>query len=209
MNLNNQLYKIDKLNCEVFYYQQFLTEEESHKIFNFLNENFHFNRQRVSIDDQHSYKLNRSTLIFTDKETIEQNIIPKTWGKETPIIQWPDLIFQIKEKIEKLTDKKYNICLCNYYLNGKRNIGWHSDKEEYGSISSIASISLGASRNFLFRKIENNNDIHNLILCNGSLLIMGQGCQENYQHCLPLDKTINQPRINLTFRLFDKNRYNL
>ena len=40
-------------------------------------------------------------------------------------------------------DKKYK------RKNGKRGIGFYSDKEEYGSVSCIASISLGEEREFI------------------------------------------------------------
>jgi alkylated DNA repair dioxygenase AlkB len=47
-----------------------------------------------------------------------------------------------------------DICLCGWYANGKKKIGWHRDREELGNQTPIASISLGAERLFEFR--ENN-----------------------------------------------------
>ncbi len=117
------------------------------------------------------------------------------------------LMLALKEKIEGLTGKKYNICLANYYSTGRRAIGFHSDNEEYGSTSNIASISLGGQRKFVFRKKENKEEKVGLVLKNGSLLIMGEGCQEKYEHSLPADKNCKTPRINLTFRLFSADRY--
>jgi hypothetical protein len=196
------------LNCKTHYYENFLDPEESKLIYDYITTTYDLKNQTVTTKDGHSYKLNRSTLIFTDEETIKMGVIPRTWGAETPIIIWPEEISQIKTKIEQLTGKKYNICLCNFYKNGKNNIGWHSDKEEYGSVSSIASISLGAEREFSFREVDNFLQIYPIILKNGSLLIMGENCQERYQHRIVPDKTIKESRINLTFRLFDNERYN-
>ena len=46
---------------------------------------------------------------------------------------------------------KFNVCLLNYYQNGTQRIGWHSDREEPGRSTPIASISLGVPRQFLIR----------------------------------------------------------
>jgi hypothetical protein len=204
--MSGQLVKLP-LDCDVDYCEHFLDEKNAQEIFDHIINSYDLKRQSVSLKDGAQYKLNRSTLVFTDEETAKLNIIPKIWGEKTPVIIWPECITKIKNKIEQLTGKTYNICLCNHYENGKRNIGWHSDNEEHGSLSSIASISLGAQRQFNFRKSHNFSEIYPTTLANGSLLIMGERCQENYQHCVPFDKSVSEPRINLTFRRFDKDRY--
>lgn len=59
----------------------------------------------------------------------------------------------------------------------------------------------------IFEWITSNYDDHSdeypIDLPNGSLLLMGDGCQERYEHSLPLDPGCTAPRINLTFRPFD------
>ena len=39
------------------------------------------------------------------------------------------------------------------------------------------------------------------ILTDGDLLLMLPGCQEKYQHSIPVRKRIKEPRLNLTFRV--------
>ena len=97
--------------------------------------------------------------------------------------------------------------MCNYYANGKRGIGFHSDQEEYGSVSCIAPISLGEEREFIFREKENKDNKTSMALEHGSLLVMLNNCQENYEHSIPYNKKYKNPRINLTFRLFSEDRY--
>ncbi|MBT5048063.1 MAG: hypothetical protein HOM58_06130 [Rhodospirillaceae bacterium] len=63
----------------------------------------------------------------------------------------------------------------------------------------------GEEREFAFRSLENEDDIYRLDLKSGSLLVMGKGCQENYQHALPYNDEYKNPRINLTFRPFGWN----
>ena len=91
---------------------------------------------------------------------------------------WNGLVKNIKEKIENETGKEYNICLCNYYATGKRGIGFHSDQEEYGSVSCIASISLGEEREFVFRKKDDPDNRTSIVLEHGSLIIMGNKFKE-------------------------------
>ncbi|HEV2917061.1 MAG TPA: hypothetical protein VGW78_04920, partial [Candidatus Babeliales bacterium] len=69
-----------------------MNEDESSDIYDYIINQCDLKRHRVKVSDQVSYKLNRSTVIFTDEETIKQGIIPKTWGEETPIIIWPNLV---------------------------------------------------------------------------------------------------------------------
>jgi alkylated DNA repair dioxygenase AlkB len=207
MDQKTKKVKLLPLNCLVWYSPDFLDLMESQTIFNYIINNFPLQRRTVQISDRPQSKLKRSTLIFTDQKIIDQKIIPKMWGIDTPMIIWPQIITNIKNKIENLTGKVYNICLCNFYSHGKQCVGWHSDQEEYGSRSSIVSISLGCERKFLFREIENNGNIYEIRLESGSLLIMGENCQERYEPCVPVDKNIKQARINLTFRLFDADRY--
>lgn len=78
--------------------------------------------------------------------------------------------------------------MANYYSTGRNNIGWHSDNEEKGDIECIASFSFGARREFAFRNKGEKEQLLSLELGLGSLLVMNEGCQENYEHCLLQDK---------------------
>ena len=102
--------------------------------------------------------------------------------------------------VEEFAGVKFNSCLLNLYHNGDEGMGWHSDDEEsLGKNNTIASLSLGAERKFLF-KHKQTKQINSFILEHGSLLIMKDATQRNWLHSLPKSKIIVQPRINLTFR---------
>lgn len=191
---------MDSVSC-IEYYPGFINEPET-VYDNLLNLPF---KDRYVLDDEgkEKYKLQRSTCVFGDEGISDDP--PRIWGSDNPIRPWTPELYRIKNKIEDLTKKKYNVCLCNYYESGKKAINWHSDNEEKGSISSIASVSLGSERRFEIRNKE-TGQVNRWILQNGSLFLMKEGCQENYIHRLPKDKS-QTGRINLTFRLFDKMRY--
>ena len=154
-------------------------------------------------DGDVTYKLKRATCAFGDPGVYA----PAIWGKDLTVLPWPERLREIKDKVEAYVGTRYNICLCNYYETGRNNIGWHSDREEALSPANIASISLGAARSFGFQHINNADERYVMVLEPGSLLVMGNGCQEEYRHALLPDKDLKEGRINLTFRLFDDQRY--
>jgi alkylated DNA repair dioxygenase AlkB len=79
-------------------------------------------------------------------------------------------------------------------------MGWHSDNEKSISPnSSIASVSLGATRKFQFKHKTQELKL-DLILDSGSVLDMREETQEFWLHALPKSKKIAGARINLTFR---------
>jgi len=98
-------------------------------------------------------------------------------------------------------------CLVNVYRNGQDSVAWHSDDEPDMGDPVVASISLGATRDFLFRAINPIDALASALIPNrgkialehGSLLVMGRGVQGLYQHSLPKRANAGR-RINLTFR---------
>jgi alkylated DNA repair dioxygenase AlkB len=79
-------------------------------------------------------------------------------------------------------------------------MGLHSyNEKEIVPESSIASLSIGASRKFSF-KHKLTNETLSIVLENGSLLEMKGAIQKHWLHALPKSKKITSPRINLTFR---------
>lgn len=113
---------------------------------------------------------------------------------------WTPELLDIKTKIEKLAQSDFNSCLLNFYHDGADGMGWHSDDEkELDTQAPIASVSLGSTRKFAFRHKQDKSTI-SLFLENGSALVMYAPTQQFWQHALLKTKTIDTPRINLTFR---------
>lgn len=116
---------------------------------------------------------------------------------------WSDVVTNIKRRLFNLTNLNFNSVLLNYYRDGNDSVAWHADDErELGVDPVIASVSLGAERDFqLCPKDSSSRAVKaRLKLRNGSLLIMGKGLQNNWLHQVPKAKSITEPRINLTFR---------
>jgi len=112
----------------------------------------------------------------------------------------PELLF-LKNKIEQEFGYQFNGVLLNLYRDNHDSVAWHRDKESrYGKRPVIASVSLGQTRNFDFRKKDHHQSKYSLPLPHGSLLIMKGDLQENWEHRIAKSTRPMQERINLTFR---------
>jgi alkylated DNA repair dioxygenase AlkB len=119
---------------------------------------------------------------------------------------WLDELSELREQLQVLLGCQFNSTLINYYRDGNDSMGWHADDEkELGALPVIASVSLGASREFLLRSRCRKSDrsTHCITLEHGSLLVMAGDSQQKWQHSLPRRLRVRSPRINLTFRQVD------
>ncbi|MEJ6523986.1 MAG: alpha-ketoglutarate-dependent dioxygenase AlkB [Opitutales bacterium] len=117
---------------------------------------------------------------------------------------WTDDLLFIKKSIEAKAGVIFNSVLINYYRNGQDRVAWHSDDEkELGRNPIIASVSLGAERNFKLRHkhYKSNDQKEQIILNHGSFLLMEGTTQHNWMHEIPRTAKPIGPRINLTFRI--------
>jgi len=113
---------------------------------------------------------------------------------------WSDALLDIKKIVEQGAKSTFNSVLLNYYRDGRDSNGWHADNEpELGDQPVIASLSLGAARDFHLRHISNKRLRHSINLQHGSLLLMAGTTQSYWQHHIP-KRALAGPRINLTFR---------
>ena len=117
-------------------------------------------------------------------------------------LPWSPLLVELKALVEQHSQETFNCCLLNYYHHGTEGMGWHSDDEkELLPNGTIASLSLGTTRKFAFKHKKTKKKV-DLMLENGSLLLMKGETQRHWLHALPKTKTVHRARINLTFRTF-------
>jgi alkylated DNA repair dioxygenase AlkB len=122
-------------------------------------------------------------------------------GLKMSPLPWNEGLFRLKTKIEALSQHSFNSVLLNFYRDGHDHMGWHSDNEAaLGKNPVIASLNLGATRRFLFRRNADHTEKIEVSLTNGSLLIMQGETQHFWQHALPKQTKSSGIRINLTFR---------
>ena len=115
-------------------------------------------------------------------------------------LEFPSWMEDLRRRVELSTSETFNAVLVNYYRDGKDSNDWHSDDEkELGAYPVIASVSIGAERVFHLRHKVTKQKIK-MNLPHGSLLLMGAGIQEYWQHKLSKTSLQVGPRINLTLR---------
>ena len=113
---------------------------------------------------------------------------------------WPKYAHKLRQKLLQDFSFNSNGVLVNCYRDGCESMGWHSDDEqEIESGSDIASVTVGASRDFFIRHKLTKDKIV-LTLESGDLLIMHWPMQQQWQHALPKRLRVKESRINYTFR---------
>jgi hypothetical protein len=131
----------------------------------------------------------------------------------------------IEDNVEKLVGDiitkfkgnslKFNSVLVNKYVNGTHFIHAHRDSETiFGNNPTIVSVSFGATRQFVLRRVfydpdnpskmtRNIDESHKTIeldLESGSIVIMAGSSQKYYSHEVVRDIKCTESRYNMTFR---------
>ncbi len=118
---------------------------------------------------------------------------------------WIDELVELRDLSSSHTGTSFNSVLCNLYRDGSDGVDWHADDEpEFGPMPVIASWSLGATRRFDLRRVDDHSIKVELELHHGDLVIMNGTTQELWRHRVPKTKKPVGERINLTFRLVMK-----
>uniref|UniRef100_A0A023F802 DNA oxidative demethylase ALKBH2 n=2 Tax=Triatoma infestans TaxID=30076 RepID=A0A023F802_TRIIF len=127
-------------------------------------------------------------------------------GLSLPALSWPQFLSDLRDSISDQLGYDYNFVLVNRYRNGSDHIGEHRDDEaELDVEAGIASVSLGQVRDFVMRHTDHRNRLRKvepvkLALGHGSLLHMQPPTNKYWFHSLPVRKSAQGVRINLTFR---------
>jgi alkylated DNA repair dioxygenase AlkB len=179
---------------EVCYYGSVFSERVSTNYLNALLGSIEWKNDEAIIFGKH-YVTKRKAAWYGD------SAYSYTYSNTTKTARnWTLELAEIKQVVEGLTGSFFNSCLLNLYHSGEEGMAWHSDDEKsLGKDTTIASVSFGAERRFLFRHKE-NKETRSLNLEPGSLLVMKGTTQSNWLHSLPKTKKVSTPRVNLTFR---------
>ncbi len=181
----------------VEYHPSFLTKAEAEQYFRLLKAEVDWQQDQLIIFGKH-ITTKRKIAWYGDQD------YEYIYSNKTKVAKaWTASLSAIKNQLQIYTGEQFNSCLLNYYHDGNEGVGWHSDNETMmKKHATIASISLGATRTFLFRH-KYSQEQHAIELENASLLLMKEATQDYWKHQLPIRKRVNTPRINLTFRQFD------
>ena len=158
------------------------------------------------IEWQHDQAMIFGKLVTTKRKVAwygEEAYSYKYSGIEKVASPWNTTLLELKQQIEYITKESFNSCLLNLYHDGSEGMAWHSDGEkDLKKNGAIGSLTLGAERKFSFKHKETKQKI-DILLEDGSLLIMKGETQTHWLHRLPPTKTVHTARINLTFRIIE------
>lgn len=143
--------------------------------------------------------------IYTEAMKIAKNLIEKKVNE----------LNSQRERLpfEPVCSWKGDMAVCNRFFAKSNDLDWHSDRLTYiGPHCTIASLTLGATREFRIRKGYHDdtdakfNTIYAVPIPHNTLLLMHAGFQEEFRHCVSstteiIPHPISGPlRINLTYR---------
>jgi alkylated DNA repair dioxygenase AlkB len=183
-------------DAEIEYFPNFFDVEKCKELFSKLLTEVPWQQDNISVFGK-THLQPRLTALYGNEG--------KAYGYSNIIMQphnWSPLIMFIKNEIEDVCQENFTTVLLNYYRDGKDSNGWHADNEkELGRNPVIASISFGAERVFQLKHNSIKELKQNILLENGSLLLMKGTTQNYWKHQIP--KTVKEigARINLTFRI--------
>lgn len=182
-------------NAEVCFYPGFFTREESSNFFTSLTNEIKWRQDKIKLYGK-EMDLPRKTAWYADEGKSY-----KFSGIYLAPEPWTSALLQIKQRLENTAKAIFNSVMLNLYRDGNDGISWHSDAEpEFGKNPTIASVSFGAARRFMFKHKYDKNLKSEVELTNGSLLLMSGETQHFWQHQIPKTSKKLEPRINLTFR---------
>jgi alkylated DNA repair dioxygenase AlkB len=115
---------------------------------------------------------------------------------------WTPLLLQLRSSVQAVSGHTFNSVLLNYYRDQRDCMGFHADDEpELGREPVIASLSLGAERQLVFKhKFRSDQRNISLRLPSCSMLLMKGATQKYWKHGAPRQSRSCGPRVNLTFR---------
>jgi alkylated DNA repair dioxygenase AlkB len=176
------------------YYPDFVDQEESLQLFERILSETNWSQGKIKLFGQTHLTPRLEAFYAEDGKSYGYS------GQHLSTLALTPILLDLKQKIELTCDHQFNSVLINLYRDGSDSNGWHADNEpELGLNPIIASLSLGAPRNF---DLKRNSDQFKkrLLLESGSLLIMGGELQYHWKHAVAKSKKVKEPRINLTFR---------
>jgi alpha-ketoglutarate-dependent dioxygenase alkB family protein 2 len=209
--MNNHLpdaVDINQNKLRLLFHPGYLTEERCEETIELLNDIEYEENSQVLVYGKWVDIPRRQTAFGDDGLTYTFS------GAEVAAHPWEPFLQDIAEELTEYLRETgilpenhngINFVLVNYYEDGKSYIGWHADDERdletINGETIVVSISLGASRDFYFRRKTNHSQKYEMHLGNGDLLIMRGETQKYWHHTLPKRMRLMEPRWNLTFRI--------
>ena len=187
--------ELDLPPAKAHFYENFLNKKDADFYFEYLRKHVPWQQEKINFMGKIS-PIPRLTYWYSkeNKEYVYSGI------KVLPV-PYTKVIQRLSDIVEEESGYKFNSVLLNLYRDGNDKVAWHADDEKSLTNNiNIASVSVGAEREFQFKSKHNPEEKKEILLTHGSLLVMHDPLQQHWLHQIPVRKRVNKPRINLTFR---------
>ena len=192
MNLN--------LACDAHFHSNFISADCAKRVTDEISKNFELNKpEQIQFPDGRILDVWPWKMNFLSPRLYDSKKFLSHHGRGTVVF---DELFNVMQSVNKLLGTEFDVCVCLYYPNGDEYIDFHSDLPAFGPTDTIASLSIGTTRNFVIRDGVSKEEVLNLELESCSLLVMGDGFQDIYEHSLQKNSSIYDDRFNFSFRKF-------
>ncbi|KAJ3032010.1 hypothetical protein HK097_005391, partial [Rhizophlyctis rosea] len=172
-----------KPDLDLLYFKPFLTPSFSKTLYNYLLDSLPWHRVQYRTRGM-EITTPRYTTVFGCDETFAP---PTAYDRRPRAI--PLALELLKNEVEKATNEHYTHVLVNFYSTGQDSISYHSDDESFlGPLPTIASLSLGGSRDFLMRHKEDKSKNEKFVLESGDMIVMRGKTQSQWLHAVPKRK---------------------
>jgi len=190
---------IENENKPVILYEDFFDKKRTKNLLKYLKEKLIWKQDIYKFGGKEVKSPRLTSFLGETKYTYS--------GQTKKSIPFTKSIQYLANEIEKylnIESGHFNGCLLNHYRDGNDSISYHTDNEkDMIEDGIIAVLSIGSERKFYIK----NNKTKKVIkysLPNCSLTIMNPICQKDWKHSIPKEKKIEEERISLTFRKFNK-----
>lgn len=162
-------------------------------LYEYLENNISFEQGEVEVRG-HMYSERRLTAAYGDKAGIHCYS-----GKVMDKYEWDDALQEIRNLMvnDEELQIRYNTALVSHYRDGQDKISYHS-YDKVAGVKSVAFVTLGATRYIAIRH-RITKEITKIRLNTGTLLIMAENFQENYEYAINVESSIRDGTIMITY----------
>lgn len=183
-------------DAEVSLYAALFSQTEAKQLFAELRRDIVWRQEQIKLYDQ-VHAIPRLTAWYG-----EPNKSYTYSGIKSEPLPWIPALLQIRERIERVSNIRFNSVLLNLYRDGSDSVAWHADDEpELGRNPVIGSVSLGQARAFQMKHKFDKTEKRSIELNSGSYLLMKGATQHNWLHQIAKSQRPLGQRINLTYRV--------
>jgi alkylated DNA repair dioxygenase AlkB len=195
-NMNNVDVFVDVDDCHVVVARKWINQNYASHLFDKLSKIVEWERQNLVIYGKSVPEPRKTYAMGND------GLVHKYTGISRIVKPWVKSVKKLRDRIEHETGFAANSCLMNFYETQNDWLGWHADKETTPPQHIVVTVSLGATRDILFRPKDKNRkkkDTMKISLISGDACMMWGETQKLWEHTIPKRKSCG-PRIALTFR---------